>query len=482
VIASARGLVVLAALVVALLVIALVDHPHAAAVDRALAPGLDLDRLDTLEIGSAHLRRAGEHWQTEWGRADAAAVDAILSALRGARWHRRADKSVAGPPRATLRAGAATIAIGRALPGTAQTWLAIGDHAYLVDDWVATALAPAPLALVERHPLAAAASARELSFSGGPRLRLHGGQRVEPQALWLDPARVVALEEACAALEIVELAQAAPASGPAIRLAHPDAVVEVAGVCAGDRVRVIGTTIGCVERAAWQRVVEAATALAGDPAPIVDRRPLPIAPTTLAFGGKPIDLRRDVDAEAAAALLAALAAPAEVVPRPPGKPASTIVADTITLELYAGVLARAGEPVALRPSREAWAIIARGAAALRDPTRWREDPLTITSITLDLITYTRGAVIGEWQRKPAGKIDGALVDALVESVASLRAPTGPAPASIAHRISFTVTPPAGKPATHAIELATGCAGRADHEPVALPLALCTAAAALAAGH
>jgi hypothetical protein len=177
--------------------------------------------------------------------------------------------------------------------------------------------------------------------------------------------------------------------------------------------------------------------------------------------------------------------------RPATKPAATITAvdragTEVVLELFERAIARRGEAIAIEIAADAWKIITRPSTALRDPIRWREDATNLSAITLDNVTYKRGAVLGEWTREPAGKLDPMLVDALVETLATVRAPAGSAPKAIAHRLRVTITPPAGAPITHAIELAApthdGCAARLDGKPVLLPLPLCTAAFALAAQH
>jgi hypothetical protein len=127
----------------------------------------------------------------------------------------------------------------------------------------------------------------------------------------------------------------------------------------------------------------------------------------------------------------------------------------------------------------------RSSTDYRDPTRWREDPTTISSLSLDDVTFTRGAVLGEWTRKPAGKpgdkFDAALVDALASALATVRArprqETTEHPRML-HHVTLTITPPTGAPSTHKLEMGGtdpgGCAGTADGAAVELPLELCTA--------
>jgi len=155
----------------------------------------------------------------------------------------------------------------------------------------------------------------------------------------------------------------------------------------------------------------------------------------------------------------------------------------VQLQLYGnGVIARRGEPLAIKT--DGYATIARTSAAYHDPTRWREDATTITSIVVDRVTYQRGAVLGEWTRKPAGAIDNALVDALAQTLAIVRAPGNPGSGKTTNgrKIKVTFTPPAGPPSTHDLLVSGlvkgGCRGRADKTEVILSPELCTAAAAL----
>src|SRR4029079_1709338 len=101
------------------------------------------------------ITRAGTQWRWQQppGLADPTTIDAVLTALRGGRWHRRAEAKVAGTPRARLAVDGTLLGIGAPLAGTEQTWLVRGDDALLVDTWVANAFAPEPLALRLRHPL-----------------------------------------------------------------------------------------------------------------------------------------------------------------------------------------------------------------------------------------------------------------------------------------------------------------------------------------
>ncbi|HSD88801.1 MAG TPA: hypothetical protein VLB44_14840, partial [Kofleriaceae bacterium] len=269
------------------------------------------------------------------------------------------------------------------------------------------------------------------------------------------------------------------------------------GTCDPDRILIRtpeGT--GCVERVAWIALTAAFSALEEHPPEqMADRRPLPFEPARLELqtdgtilielGGHPRVAGQDADPDRIRELVVALTTPGERVPRPAGKPRGALVAiasdgSRVTLELYPQVVVRQGEPVAIRtPLLQ---TITRPVTLLRDPTRWREDPTTITSMTVDGITYTRGAVLGEWTRTPTGTVDPALVEALASALAVVRAPGTPASPTALHHVAVVFTPPAGSPVTHTIELAGqtegGCAGRIDGSSVAVPLQLCTAVLAL----
>jgi hypothetical protein len=361
-------------------------------------------------------------------------------------------------------------------------WILRDDKALLVDGWVARALVPEPLALHVRAPLAAAPRANELRSDD---VRIAGRPRRARGAL-VDAELAHAIERAMAELQLVALG---PQTGPAPEsAAGADAqTVRVVGACGDHRLAVRSevTGEGCVERAAWEAIAAAAAPLRGPPDAWIERRPLPSLPQqlVLADGGR-LDLAKrpqldgkDADPDRVAELAAALATRAEPAPLPAGKPTGSLTAGDVALDLYEHVLARRGEPIALRPTAEAWAAITRPSSSYRDPTRWLEEPTTISSITIDGVTYKRGAVLGEWP----GAADPTLVEALATAIATVRAPAA-APAPYEHHIDFIVTPPAGAPVSHHLDVGRltpqGCAGRADGQPVTLPLAICTAVGAL----
>lgn len=510
-IATRRGLAILAGVAALLLAILLVAGPRDhGTLDRSLVPGVDPAKVSELELTrgtwSAHVVRDGERWRVEQppGTADPAAIDAIFTALRGGRWHRRAAASVAGPERARLRVDGTTLAVHAELPGAGQTWLVRGGEALLVDSWVATALAPEPLELRVRHPLDCAGASTIVAHTADGVLRIEGTRMVEPRALWLDDRALSVLGEACAGVEIVALGGQRGDATPGLSIeAGATKLVEV-GTCDGGRVLVeTSSGSGCVEAAALAALRDALHAMVASSETVIDLRPLPIDPFELTLAdGSVLELAGtprlaagsdiiDADRDRVRELLAALGARGlSAEPRPRTAPTATIVATgrdrtEVRLELWDHAIGRAGEPAVIRIADPAWQVITRPAFALRDATRWREDATTISSVTLDGVTYTRGAALGEWIRDPAGSAaaDAALVDALVETLATVRAPAAAPPRHVAHRLSLTITPPAGAPMTHAIEVgaptAGGCPGRVDGEPALLPLPLCTAAIALA---
>jgi hypothetical protein len=537
VIATARGVVIAAVIAVVLVGVVVLDGARSrGAVDRALVPGFDPARVTELvwaRPGQPAIRavRAGG-WQLiapSRAPADPDAIGEVLAALRGARWHRRGAVAGAGAVTTELTVVSGgerrVLGLGAPVAGTEQRWIVDGAHGVLVDRWVARALDRAPLALRITRPLAEVASAATIVIEGEPPargvpgarvdLRLAGAPRrlVRPVALVLAGELAAALERALRDVEIVRLPDG-PVAGPGLAItiagqdpAAPAAIsVELAGDCPGapERVAVSGTAgDGCIERAAADAIVRAVAHLLQPPAAIVEPRPLTFEPTRIVLGDgaevDPVASRvggRPADPTRVAELLAALAAPAEVVPLPTTPATQQLIAAdgdaTTTLDLFAGgVLARRGEPVALRVASGAWALLVRPSRALREPGLWLEEPTTITGVRIDDVAYVRGAVIGSWSRLPRGAADAATLEALVGQLAAPRArgfvePTAPtaSPAGlvVAHRVTLTVTPPAGPPVERVLELgaprAAGCPARVAGDIVVLPARICAQVASL----
>ncbi len=529
-IASRVGLAVLAALAVALALLVALDHAPPA-IDHALVAGFDPDRVIELAW-----RRAGQpdvvlthepggwSWREPAGLADQRRVGEVLAALRGARWHRRGARDRAGAVGTTLqvtsRDQTITFTIASPVAGTEQVWLLVGDQALLVDAWVTRALDPAPLELRDTAPLAGAASAALIWLD--PR-RLDGVQRhlegtprrlvvtempisktTPPEhTMWPRPELVAALERALAALVVVDLPPGPDGHGDrgVALVAHDHTVtsIEVDGACAGHptEVRIDGPGgRGCVTAAAWQ-AARAAMAAFDDPETFLDRRPLPVSPSRLVLpDGSVLELagvpqlvigpsRGDIDPTALTELLAALTAPAELVALPGGHAGGTqarsiIVTSSgveLSLDLFApDTIVRRGEPRGLRVGAGVWQLLLRPGTAYRTRVLWREEPTTITTITIDGIAWQRGAVIGEWQRahEVAPAQVAAKLEALVGQLAAPEAIADGAHFAAVHRVTLTVTAP-GTPATHALDLgaptAAGCPVHTDRDLI-LPAAAC----------
>ena len=515
-IASKRGLAVLGGVVVVLVLVLVMctGNDDDAPKDRALVPGFDEKRVTELawSQGSSKwgIKRVDGTWRFDTGPqlVDAATVDAIFTALRGGTWHRKkkaasdtARRRSPSDPRVALRFGNETLVIDEQVQGTDQTWVIRGEHAYLVDGWVAKALAPGQLALRVRGPIADCTSAESIEAKlEGATIRLVGAHLVAPRNAWIDETWIRALADACAGIEIVSVdTKFEPAPGLRMVLEGKGTFAEV-GTCGPNRVFVeTPSGPGCVDGTRMQALRDALRALLQKPHETIDLRPLPIAPVKLTLpdgavldlAGKPRLDDGEADAGAVRVLIRALTARGKrVVDFPRTRPRGNYFAvakDThqISLTLFDRVVARSGELGAIEVDDATWEILTRPTAALRDPTRWREDAANITEIKLDNVKYKRGAVLGEWTREPAGTVDNALVGAVVETLGTVRAPASATkPSRVEHRLRVTITPPTGKPIRHELELGAatgqGCPGRIDRELVTLPLALCTAAFALAA--
>jgi hypothetical protein len=493
VISTARGLAIACAIAAVLVALAIAtggrDAPPA---DRALVPGFAADAVTALawtRDGAPPVRIArdpasptGWSWAEPRGAADPGVVGDALAALRGGRWHRRGPVSAAGQIAVTLAVtgagdkGLLGVGIGAPLPGGDQAWLAIGDHGYLVDAWLARALAPEPLALRVRRPLAALASASQVQLSpvgdlGGVSLAGAPRRIASPFSLLLDPIAAAALERPLAELEVIELPRAplaAPAGG--IAIAADRTTVRDAGPCPGSpgRRAIDGTAgPGCVDDGAWERARRAIEALARPPAQLAERRPVPLEPVKIVLrDGGVLDLagrarigdRHDAEPIAVAELIAALGAPAEPVALPPGPPRGTLsVTDrggqAIALELHLpDVVVRRGEPVGLRVGEGAFRRLVQTSEDLRDRTPWREEPTTVVALELDGTTYTRGAVIGEWTRAGPGRDDPATVEKLVAALAAIEVSPHPPGNPPRHVATLHVRPPGGAPVTRTIRI------------------------------
>ncbi len=519
-IATRRGLAVLALLAGALLVVLVVDVvTRARPADRTLLPGFEeasVVRLGwtahpvgpylTIERTIERDKTAATPWRRTApspGAVEQAPIASLLATLRGARWHR----SEARDPRedavhlAIDHAGSRTeLWIGRPIDSSEQAWIGIGKRRFLVDAWVARTLTPSPLDLAIRTPLAGignvdAYRVADLGLGGQPRAI---AATPTTRGLVLDPGFVAELERSLAELAIEADPVGPVAQIDGIEIAMAGTRVTLAkGLGHGCETRVYlaaSTGDGCVALAKAE-VVWGLVARLVSPAPeaIASRALVPIGVRTVTLvDGATLDVTRrptidggDVDAQQIAVLMTVLRSPVDgtdVVTAPTSTRIGTLAIKTgggdLILDLHANNLAmRRGEAVALRLSPEAFAILERGGAAYRDRTPWSEDPTTIAEIAIDAVTYRRGAVLGEWTRVPAGPSDAASIDALVTALARPHV-IGVAPTTVVRgrRIRLVVRPPVGAEKTHTLELgaatAAGCPAVIDTSSILLPVEIC----------
>jgi len=550
-IASWRGLAVAALLAVVLAVVVVIDLERTQAPEnRALVPGFDPDRVTELvwQRGgqvAIQVAQGVDGWETRAPAptapdaaarvpVDAGAVDDVFAALRGARWHRRGEPT---PVHATLVIMAGTerhvIGLGEPIAGTEQTWIVEDGRGVVVDRWVARVLDRDLLALRVKAPLANIRRAQtitiereldrhvELQLDGHPRQLAVGAKFVIAADITgelervLSEVTIVRLPDRPIAAHGLTITSTTTPDEDSPRRVLAVVRLVLGGSCPGapELVAVSGTAgDGCVERAAVEAIERAIDRLAQPPAAIVERRPIPFEPRRVVLADTTVlDLPAlrmgDHPAEPAriAELLAALAAPAEVAALPAQPTTQHLVVTgaggaTITLDLFADhVLGRHGEPIALRPAPGAWDLLVRPSRELRDVTLWLEEPTTITTLRIDEISYQRGAIIGEWARRPPGpggvQPAGAQpADAQPADARALEALVGllAAPRSLgfiddefatAHRVTLVVTPPAGAPTEHVLALgarrAAGCPARVDRDTILLPAIVCAQVAALA---
>ena len=539
---SLSALVVLAILAAGLLVVLLVDGTcgSSSPPSRLLIPGLAPETITELSWSRAngqesHITLEGGLWVERMERASPGSLDprpsnavdqptvgGVLSALRGAHWQRRAAKTTAGTSTTilTVTSGSSkhVVEIAASLLGADQTWLVVdGFEAVLVDGWVARAIDPQPLALRVRFPFAdATASERIQLLDANLEIREHPRRlrhfdsrsglavRTGPD-LWLAPQQVDKLEAALARLEIVAIPP--PLKATRASIAVDQNSVADAGPCPGHP-DLLGLDIniggGCVSAAQWKEVIAIVELVASaQPSELADRRPAPGPATEIRFpGGDVLDPKTmtlaiaghsfAADPQRVRELLTALAREVvrvEDVQADLDKAATReliVVGEWGRTRLQwnsAGVVVRDVDLVHLHPGHDTLRVLERPALAYVDDQLWIEDPSTVRNIELDRVTYTRGAVLGEWTRDPAGVVDGPLLEALVAALAQVRAPSSEIKIADAHHVSVIFVPPVGLSSHHTLHLgpihATGCAGRVDDRPVTLPLKLCMAVAAVA---
>ncbi len=526
-IASRSGLIVCWVCVLVLGgVLALDLRGDAANPDRALVPGFDATKVTalgwsgsplTFEIERDKTLASGWKWVDPDGEADRQTVEDLLAALRGARWHRRAGVEAAGAITTTLTVDVGehlTFAIGQPLAD--QQWLVTGDHAFLVERWVVHALAPDPVTLRVQHPFATAVSANQIAVGsfelvGSPRrlTKLAG----LPIDLLVRAPLVETLEHVLGDWTVLAIPRSkVPVDtvyrGTRFELGGKLVAVEV-GRCPAPDITlhaIVGPVIGaaCVSEAGWLAALAAAAVFdvrdtggrMKSLAALVEPRPIPISANLVPTGAVLVDgsllelarrprvrdpkqpAVRDADPTRVAELFAVLATPGDPVALPAAAPIGHLQISahdaTFAFDLFPGsVIARHGEPIALRIGDGSFAVLARGGNAYVDPTLWSEEPLTIQTIRIASAVYTRGQVAGEWSRD--GKPAAASVDALVGALASLRS-RGPSPApATSIEITLEIVPPAGAPTKHTLEIGRAgatCAATINSTSVAIDPVLC----------
>ena len=486
-IATRRALGVLVAIAALLAVLLVRELGHRAQgrapIDRSILPGIDLAHVQELRWEHAPrpsitLTRDHERWQwTASGakaEADGMVVSDALAAIRAGRWHRAADVAAAGLVHAQLAVvtpdGTRLVGFGEPLAGTEQAWIVAGDRALLVDRWIVRALDLEPLALRIRRLVPDPAGAATIALgtdAGTTRLEGHPRRMLSPHVLLVRPPLVANLEAALGQLEIVRLSRPPEPSRDVIVI-NPGTRIQLRADCPDDPALAWAATSvgdGCIARAAYDAARAAVAALEGPPDAVIEPRLAPYDVQTIKLAdGKVLDLTRrakigdgPAEPDRVAELLAVLAAPAEVATvrdDAPIKGHLTIAqrgGTSLTLELLGnGLVRRELEPLALRLTTAAYAILTRASAIYADDALWSEEPTTITSIKIDGVTYTRGAVIGEWTRTPAGPVDAARVDALVAALASAHGGPDVESFSKQHEVILTVTAPASAPVTHTL--------------------------------
>ncbi len=531
-IATRRGLAIACGVVVALAIALGLDVARRAPIDdHQLLPGLPVAEIHGLVWQrpgkpDVSLVYADGAWnldppggQDRRVAPDRAAVAELLDTLAIARWHRRGAPTAShASVRIVAPRGQQVIGIGEPLPGSDQVWLTLDGRGVLVDRWLARVLDEAPAQLRVRTPLATPAALAAIDVRGTlDPARVRGTldpasvpvdvtvapgpwRLTRPDAFLLAAGPADALGQALAGISFVRFSDT-PIGAAGLRLTAHDAIpghtleLTLGGGCPGARelVAVTGSAgPGCISGEAATALERALAPFAGPRAQLIEPRPAPVEPAqlTLADGAVLDVVRGRVAGEAAdparvAELVAALAAPGTPVARPAAPRPKTLTLTpragaAITLELLGGdLVARAGEPLALKLAPGAIAVLARPGSGYRALRLWTEEPTTISAIELDGVRYQRGATIGDWTRSPAGPVDAAAIDALIAQLAAPQ-PSGElsGPFAARHTLGLTVTPPTGAPYAHALQLGAPRAGTCpvahDHDRLRLPLAVCAA--------
>lgn len=458
-IASWRGIAVLAAIAVALAALLVFDvtRSHGPA-DRRLVH-IDIAKVTELTWDGTHVVRSGNAWKQGDAILDSGAVADVLNTLASATWHRHGGRMQGAHH--TLQVAGTTIQLGDELAGTAQTCLVVNGTRLLVDTWVANALFPEPLALRVRFPFAAAPRADYLHVRGaGVEVALAGHPRTFAEHAGIaDVSAVHALEAALAESEAVGTGDAVW-KGPFL-VALGDSVTDV-GYGADGQMTIYGPYGSeSITVESWQRILDAAAAIEIDPHPLI------AAPRSISLPDGTLDSH---DSNAAA-LVHALVTPGTVVTSD-ARPLREIHVDGAEVDVLPGDLVRRmADSIVLHIAHADWLALQEPASAWADPTRWSEDPSAVSSIAVGAVTYHRGAVLGEWT--PTSPLAAKDLEALAAALAHVQARDAAA-APTAHTLTVTLAPPVGPPVTHGLELGAHCTGRIDTTPVVFEPATCKA--------
>ncbi len=519
VISSTRGLVVLATVTVILaLALALdVSRTPAAVESRELVRMVD-DAFRTITWIRGAERTVVSATTGRWELVEPVRLTAsmrqvsdVLHAAFSARWHRRGSRSDAGEVTATVTIEGrhrVEIGLGAAIPGSEMQWLVVNGEGRLVDRWVARALMPPVMSLVDTRPFAhvSAASAirvtrggRTIELRGRPRRsgapRIHAGG----EATLVDTSLVAALEDAIAGLELTAIEPAAAATTATTAIDVDGVIASLGGACGAGRVRFgIGERPPtCVDAASAAHLDAALDRLDRDDVEIADRRPVPfdVAALTLVDGTivdvtrRPTVDGRDADPRVVADLREALVTPGTVVRVPAGaepsaRSLSVIGPDGVklVLDLRSGQLVhRRGEPTAIRVSAEVWRKLGQRGSALASRVLWIEEPLSIATVSVHGTSYERGAVAGEWTKGggPTTETEARQLDALVTFVAAPRSlgdATWPA-STPGVEVVVGAVGPVGPVVTHRLDVLISdrarCLGRTrEHGELVLAPRLC----------
>lgn len=508
-IASRLGVIILAALAVALAIVhlaigsgAAVEN-HAPFADLVAAPptALAWDRTGAPAIA---LARNGDAWTMTApspGPIDPAAIDDVLSALRGAREQRTADHAP-GPASLTLRVGTDVLAIGPDVPDVGG-WITRRGRAYLVDSWVVHALDRDALSLRVRAPFAAA-------LDGLARIEVRGDKvdtvligRFLALSTPAGPIRLradvaTAVVDHLAAVHVERLPTAPLAQTASVRISlrgNADADLDVRGPCPDDPdlVAIAGAASGnaCVAAEPLIALDAAVQAIAAQPIANADPHLITSVPHAMKLlsgvelrwrgASASIDGGAGADDDAVERIVAAVSAETTPValPSSPPKVTGTFEIDSSPYDLLgADLVVERGAGYAHRVGPDVIAALRLPDGELRDRLVWLTEPASLTA--LEVIDHGKDRAIAT---------DDPWAKTLAEAVRELRVVRFASPPSPAVRrtikLSYARPQANAEPEVHTIELGPrtkdGCFARIpstdvhslDRPDVVLAPDLCT---------